>query len=208
MIIPCSRTEFIESWLMEMPELTDNLEAYDILSWTIKDRISGGETPTEVKPGIYKLGNQIVLYWIGPPTRVDLAIELAQKAQSMVINLTGKNPQLRHKSPHATDLYTVILDDNQTSLIISDASLSEAGAAIWKRLVQMGYYVTVYNTEKPGHSRQTFKSPQELDAFLARDDSDYKKWRFVLSKPGMQIGETVSAFNTRRYRELAGMENP
>jgi len=142
------------------------------------------------------------------PHSVDLAMELEQKPQSLVVNLTGKRPELRGKPPHATELYVAILDDNQTSLVISDAHLSNAGVAVWKRLVQMGYYITVYNTHHPGQSRKTIKTPHELDEFLAFDDSDYQSWRFVLSKPGVQIGETVSAFNTRRYRELAGMENP
>lgn len=208
MQIPCSRTQFIESWLFEMPERIDDLEAYDTLAWTIKDRISGGETPQQIKPGIYKLGKQILLYWMGTPNKVDLAMELAQKPQSLVINLTGKHPLLQGKPPYATDLYAAILDDNETSLIVSDATLTDSGINIWKKLVQLGYYVTVYNMDKPGHSRQTIKSPHELDVFLAKDDTDYRRWRFVISKPGIQIGETVSAFNTRRYRELAGMENP
>jgi hypothetical protein len=191
-----------------MPERVGELDTYDVLNWSIKERISGGETPVQVEPGLYKLGNQILLYWMGAPNRVDLAMELEQKPQSLVVNLTGKRPGLRGKPPHATDLYVAILNDNATSLVISDTKLSDAGVNVWKRLVQMGYYITVYNTHNPGQSRKTIKTPHELDEFLGFDDSDYQYWRFVLSKPGTQIGETVSAFNTRRYRELAGMENP
>jgi hypothetical protein len=191
-----------------MPERVDNLSTYDVLNWTIKNRIAGGETPTEIRSGLYKLGNQTMLYWMGTPTRVDLATELEHKSQSLVVNLTGKRPDLQGKPPRATDLYVAVLDDNLNSLVISDAILSDAGVNIWKRLVQLGYFITVYNINKPGQSRKTIKSPHELDEFLAHDDSDRRSWRFVLSKPGSQIGETVSAFNTRRYRELAGMENP
>ena len=208
MIIPCSRTAFIESWLFEMPERVGNLDTYDVLNWTIKERISGGETPVEVASGLYKLGHQTLLYWMGTPNRVDLAMELEQKPQSLVVNLTGKRPDLLGRPPHATDLYIAILNDNQTSLVISDTQLSDSGVNVWKKLVQLGYYITVYNTHNPGQSRKTINTPDELDLFLAFDDSDFKSWRFVLSKPGGQIGETVSAFNTRRYRELAGMENP
>jgi hypothetical protein len=206
--IGCNRTEFIESWLFEMPERVDDLEAFDTLLWSIQNRISDGEKPTQVKPGIYKLSGKPLLYWMGTPTKVFLAMELSQKPQSLVINLTGKHASLRGKPPYATDLYSAILNDNETSLIVSDTTLSDAGVNIWKTLVQQGYYVTVYNKDKPGHSRKTIKSPHELDTFLAKDNSDYRSWRFVLSKPGMQLWETVSFFNTRRYRELAGIENP
>jgi hypothetical protein len=208
MVIPCSRTNFIESWLFEMPERVGDLDTYDVLNWSIRERIAAGEKPVEVESGLYKLGNQVLLYWMGTLNRVDLAMELEQKPQSLVVNLVGKRPNLIGGPPHATDLYVAILDDNQTSLVISDTKLSDAGVNVWKRLVHMGYYITVYNTRNPGQSRKTIKTPSELDEFLGFDDSDYQSWRFVLSKPGTQIGETVSVFNTRRYRELAGMENP
>jgi hypothetical protein len=208
MIIPCSRTEFIESWLFEQPERLNDLESYDTLKWTIRERISDGGAVTEVQPGVYKLGDQIQLYWMGTPQRVDVAIELEHKPQSLVVNLVGKRPDLQGKPPHATDLYMAVLNDNPKSLIISDSKLSDAGVNVWKRMVQLGYFITVYNTNRPGQSRRTIRQPHELDEFLAYDDSDYQRWRFVLSNPGSQIGETVSFFNTRRYRELAGMANP
>lgn len=199
---------FIESWLFEQPERLGELESYDTLNWTIRERISDGEVAREVLPGLYKLGHQIVLYWMGTPQRVDLAIELEHKSQSLVVNMVGKRPGLQGKPPHATDLYMAVLNHNPKSLVISDSSLSDAGVSVWKRMVQLGYLITVYNTNRPGQSRRTIREPHELDEFLAHDDSDYQSWRFVLSKQGKQLWETVSVFNTRRYRELSGMENP
>jgi hypothetical protein len=145
---------------------------------------------------------------MGTPQRVDVAIELEHKPQSLVVNLVGKRPDLQGKPPHAPDLYMAVLNDNPKSLIISDSKLSDAGASVWKRMVQLGYFITMYNTNRPGQSRRTMREPHELDEFLAYDDSYSQIWRVVLSNPGSQIGETVSFFNTRRYRELAGMAEP
>ena len=42
--------------------------------------------------------------------------------------------------------------------------------------------------------------------FFAHADSHFRRWRYVLSKPGLSLGETISFFNTRKYRELAGLD--
>lgn len=201
-----SRRDFVESWLMEMPELIGDLESHDHLAWTVRERKQRGQTPTEISPGIYKLpGDQVVIYWMGAADRVDVGVELSRKAQSLMVNLTGKNPQLRGKPPHASQLYAAILDDADVSLVMSDSQLSRHGAAIWRDLIKQGYYVTAYNIQSPGQSRTTLNNIDDLDRFLSAD-TNYRQWRFVLSKPGQQMAETVSFFNTRRYRELAGLD--
>lgn len=209
MIIPCSRTQFIESWLGEMPEGTPHLDSYPNLLYAIQERMQLGQMPQEIKPGLYKLpGQQVNYYWYGSPTQIDLAAEVDRTPQSLVLTLLGKNPQLKTGAPYASDLYVSIVEDSDLSLLVSDEKLSDEGLKVWKRLVQQGYGVTVFDKHQPGATRETFTSPDQLDQFFKKGDAQFRRYRYVLSKPREQLWETVSVFNTRRYRELAGMENP
>lgn len=200
-----SRLDFVESWLYEMPERIGSVESsYDTLVWTIRERIAAGGLPELVAPNLYKLeGKQVVLYWVGSPRKIDLAVELSRQPQSLVVNLLGKDPGLKTQPPYASDLYAAILDHSDVSLVMSDSILSNESINVWKRLVDQGYYVSVYNVKKPGKSRITMHTPQDLEKFLA---ADYHAWRFVLSKPGVMLEDVISFFNTRRYRELAGLD--
>jgi hypothetical protein len=50
-----SRLDFVESWLMEMPELMRDMDSYSTLVWTINDRLNSGHSPKEISPGVFKL---------------------------------------------------------------------------------------------------------------------------------------------------------
>lgn len=192
-----------------MPEGTPPLDSYPNLIYAIQERMQLGQTPIEIKPGLYKLsGQQVNYYWFGSPTQIDLAAEIERTPQSLVLTLLGKNPQLKGNAPYASDLYVGIVEDSDLSLLVSDEKLSEEGLRLWKRLVQQGYAVTVFDKQQPGATRETFTSPEQMDQFFKKGDSQMRRYRYVLSKLREQLWETVSVFNTRRYRELAGMENP
>lgn len=192
-----------------MPEGIPPLDAYTTLMYAIQKRMRLGQAPVEIKPGLYKLsGKYVSYYWMGSPTQIDLAAEVERSPQSLILALLGKNPQLKKGAPYASDLYVGIVEDSDLSLLVSDEKLSDEGLKVWKRLVQQGYGVTVFDKNKPGVTRETFTSPDQLDQFFKKGDAQFRRYRYVLSKPKEQLWETVSVFNTRRYRELAGMENP
>jgi hypothetical protein len=162
-----------------------------------------GQTPVEINPMLYKLpGKQVSYYWFGSPTQIDLAAEVERTPQSMVLTLLGKNPQLKKGAPYASELHVGIVDDSDLSLLVSDEKLSEEGLGLWKRLVQQGYAVTVFDKQHPGATRETFTSPDQLDQFFKKGNAQMRRYRYVLSKPREQLWETVSVFNTRRYFDL------
>lgn len=192
---------------MEMPEGIGIFELYDTLAHVIQERIRTGGIPIEVTPGFWKLeGRQTLIYWYGNPSRIDLAIELSRRPQSLVVNMSGKRPDLRGQPPYASDLYSAILDDNDLSILMSDAQLSDNGLQLWRRLIELGYAVTVFDEKNPGQSHKLFTKPSELMQFFSKDNSSYRRWRYVLSKPSTSLGECISFFNLRRYRELAGLD--
>lgn len=202
-----SRTRFNQSWLTEMPSGLGSFETYDALVYSIKDRIKQGSEVRSLGNGLYKItGQQVLYYWVGATDRIDIGVELEITPQALVVNLTGKNPSLRGKPPYASNLYLAILKDSDRSIrIMSDKQLSDEGYGIWKRLLRSGNTVSVYDNQDPGQTFKTFDKVEDLDRYFANDDTDFMRYQYVLSQPGEMLAETRSYFNTRRYRELAGL---
>jgi hypothetical protein len=202
-----SRTRFNQSWLTEMPSGLGSFETYHALDYSIKDRIKQGSKVLSLGNGLYKItGRQVSYYWAGAPDRIDIAVELDITPQALVVNLTGKDPSLSSKPPYASDLYLAILKDSDRSIrIMSDKQLSDEGYGIWKRLLRSGNTVSVYDNQDPGQTFKTFDTVADLDRYFADDDTNFMRYQYVLSQPGEMLAETRSYFNTRRYRELAGL---
>lgn len=198
------REDFIETWLTEMPTGLGSFDTYDQLVYIIKDRINSGSEVIELGNGLKKIqGQQVVLYWFEANGSVVLGSEVEIKPQGLVVTLTGKNPRYRGKEPFASDLYNMILDDSGRSLrLFSDNSLSDEGFAIWKRMFQQGHKVSLYDRENPGQTFQTFNSIEDMEQYFADDDTDYKRYQYVLSEQGEMLAETRGRFHTRRFREL------
>jgi len=198
-----SRTDFIETWLFEMPEGTGHFEIYDALEYGIKDLIQSGFAPIKLAGDLYKIeGVNIVYYWIEKDKTILLGCELEKRPQGLVINTTGKNPNIRGKAPFASDLYTAILHDQQSSIrILSDETLSDEGYNIWKRLFKLGNKISVYDKQTPGQTFQTFNNIEDMDEYFQYDNTDYQRYQFVLSPQGIILGETRNNFHIRRIRE-------
>jgi hypothetical protein len=201
-----NRTDFNETWLFERPSGIGQFETFDQLDYIIKDRISHGAIPSLVKENIYKIvGNYVQYYWYQIGNAVALAVEFNKKPQGLIVTVLGKSPQFRGKFPYASDLYKAVLDDNDYSIrITSDTQLSTEGFNLWKRMLQDGYYISIYDNSNPGKNFQTLSTVEDMEQFFKHDDNDYLKYQFVLSGK-RNIGETRSFFHTRRYRELSGL---
>lgn len=199
------RTDFVETWLREMPTGLGSFETYDQLNYTIKDRIKNGSKPIVVNDADTKkiVGSHVAYYWVEGGDEILLGVELQIRPQGLVVSLTGKHPAWRGKPPFASDLYNLILKDNNKSLrLISDNSLSDEGYAIWQRLLKKGHKISVYDKENPGRSFVTLDSLEDMAKYFAHDDTDFKRYQYVLSEPGEMLGETRSFFHIRRHREL------
>jgi hypothetical protein len=205
-----SREDFVNSWLIEMPQGLGNFETYDAVEYQINDLKNNGIEPTDLGNSIKKIDlSQTAYYWVEDDQgTILLGVELEKRPQALVVALTGKHPNLRRKPPFASDLYKFILDDNKNlSLrLMSDESLSDEGKALWDRLFAMGFNVSVYDKEEPGRTFNTFKSIEDMNQYFKHDDTDYKRYQYVISETGEMLAETRSFFHTRRFREqIKGM---
>ena len=203
-----SRTDFIQTWLTEMPEGLGKFETFDQLEYNIADLKKNQLPITELGNNLKKIDlNQTAYYWYESNGVVLLGVELEKKQQGWIVRLTGKNPINRGRAPYASDLYNAVLKDSKhySIRLISDTQLSDEGYAIWKRLFDQGHKVSVYKRNDPGKSFQTFKSIEEFDQYFQHDNTDFRQYQYVLSESGEMLAETRSFFNTRRYRELAGL---
>jgi hypothetical protein len=202
-----NRNDFTETWLMEMPEGLGSFSTFDQLDYSIKDRIKHGSQVVDVTKDTKKItGSQVIFYWIEINGEIALATELQIRPQGLIVSVTGKNPKYTGKAPYASDLYNLILKDSGKSIrLISDSTLSDEGYGIWKRLFKQGNKISVYDKEEPGKTFTTLKSIEDMDKYFANDDTDFRRYQYVLSEAGEVLAETRSYFNTRRMRELTGL---
>jgi len=202
-----SKEDFENTWLFEMPMGIKVDDAYSQLVNSIKDRINYGSKVINIADNLHKiLGINIEYYWYGTIDHVILGAEIEIKPYGLVVQLVGKDPSYKGMPPYASDLYDVILKDNHRSIrLMSDDKLSDEGYNIWKKLYSLGHKITVYNKLSPGQTFQTFSTVTDMDQFFKHNDYSFTKYQFVLSESGEVLAETRSIFNTRRYRELAGL---
>ncbi len=202
------RTDFNESWLMEMPVGFGHTELYDMLTYNIKDLMQHGKKPISLPNNLKKIELETsVFYWYEINNVIALGVELTKRPQALVVRILGKNPELRNKEPYASDLYIAILNDNHKALrIVSDISLSDEGYSLWKRLYMDGHIISVYDRDSLGRSLITLNSLEEFEEFYDKSDSkDHERYQYVLTE-STYLAETRSFFNTRRARELAGLK--
>ena len=201
-----SRTAFNNTWLTEMLAGIGQIQLYDALEYTLRDLIAHRATIIQLQDNLFKIaGVQTIYYWFQHGSDFEIISAFDVRPQGLVVSGIARNPGCK-KIHHASDLYSRVLRDTDRSIrIVSDTQLSDEGLLLWKRLVSMGYNVSVYDKASPGKSFNTFTSPDELDQFYKYDDRDFKRYQFVLSE-SRSLMETRAFFNTRRMRELCGFD--
>jgi hypothetical protein len=204
------RTDFRETWLVEMPSGSGAFGTFDVLEYGIRD-LKKIKTPQHIDGYLFKIiSDNVLYYWYEKDGVIQLATELLRKKEGLVVRLTGKNPKLKGKPPYASDLYSMILKDSDKSIrLMSDKTLSDEGYSMWKKLLKLGYNISIYNAEEnPGQSRKSFQTPEEMDAFFKHDDTDFEKYQYVLSETLEDLAYVMATFNSRRAREIIYEENP
>ena len=198
------RTDFNETWLAEMPQRTVIADYYQNLVDSIHDLIKHGKIPQDIQPNIKKIVlRTVAYYWYQEDNIIQLAVELTKKPQAFQVRLIGKNPTLQGKPPYASDLYDVILNDAKQAIRIeSDTLLTDEGFKIWQQLFKNGHKISVYDENNLGKSFQTLNSLEDFTKYFGGRDS--RRYTFVLNESSF-LAETRSFFNTRRIRELAGL---
>jgi hypothetical protein len=202
-----SRSFFNDTWLFETPMGIPKGETYSILSFNIKDFLKRGFKSEKISEDLNKLDVQeLIYYWYGTDINIKLGVELHKKPEGLVESIVGKDPKLKGKSPWASDLYSAILKDAGENIrLISDTMLSDEGYSNWKKLFYQGHKISIYKAENPGQSITSFDSIEEMDNFFKHDDISFKNYQYVLSENDMKLAYVRALFNTRRYREIAGI---
>ena len=197
------RQDFAESWLTEMPTGLGNFETWEQIDYSIKDRIKHGSKVIHVTNNLCKIeGKQTIYYWYGDAENIILGAEFYIKPQTLVVTVVGKNKKYQGNPPYASDLYAAVLKDYQSIRIMSDNSLSDEGFTLWKRLLSLGHSISVYDAAAPGKTFASINNPEEMDKYFAHDNTDFKRYQFILTENKEMLAETRSLFNIRRYREL------
>lgn len=202
------REDFVNSWLIEMPSGTGKAssEMYNPLNYAIKDRIAYGSTPVSLSNGFKKIiGQTTAFYWHETAAgMIDIAVELTVTPHTFIVTGVGKHP--KGSSVYATDLYTTILNDtNKAIRLVSDNLLSDQGLDIWKRLLQQGHAISVYDKQNPNQGLLSIRTDDELMQYFKLHSNDYQRYQYVLTEMGESLAEVRSIFNTRQMRYLAGL---
>ena len=200
-----NRSDFNSTWLMEMPKNIGSFQLFDMVEYSIRDRIESGSDPIELSNGLRKIvGEQVAYYWYEQDGNIILGAELAVAPQGLVVTGLAKNQRVSGP-PYASDLYDAILNDSNRSIkLLSDTDMSESAFSVWARLLDMGHHISIYDNRSPGQSFVTLDSVDDLKKYFQSDDA-FRNFQFVLSEAGEVLAETRSYFNTRRMRELAGL---
>ncbi|VVC05897.1 Uncharacterised protein [uncultured archaeon] len=201
------RDDFCISWLSESPQNIGKTEMY----WALYSVIVDMKRLPNVKQ-IY-LGNgyrKIVLqetmyYWNEVDGEIILGVELWKKNSVLLVQMLGKNPKYRGKPPYAIDLYELIIEDNENSILRlqSDSKLSEDGIKVWEKLLDDGYDIVVYDIREPGRIHAHFEAKNDFLQYFGKDPS-FINYRFGVFKENM-LAECISQFSIRRIRELSGL---
>ena len=201
-----SRTDFVNTWLFEMPEGIGKFELVDTVIYSITDKIRSGATVIDLANGLRKIeGTQVVAYWYEKLGKIVLGAEFEKRAQGLVVTMIGKSNKGR--PPFASDLYNAVLQDRKTAggidaiRILSDQALSDEGIKIWERLLAQGHHISIYDSSEPGKTFTEIKSVIDLHKYFQDDNRNYRRWQYVISEH-VSNGEVRSFFNTRRMREL------
>lgn len=197
------RTDFNDTWLIEMPQNIGSFPLFDALEYNIKDRIKSGSTVIDLGNNLKKIdGKQVKIYWYEKDGKILLGAELSIRPQGLVVTTLAKNPKI-NGAPYASDLYDAILNDSNRAIkLLSDVDMSEEAFKLWSRLLTMGHRISVYDSSEPGKTFKTINNVNELAQYFKDDDRNFRRYQYVLSESGEMLAETRSYFNTRRMREL------
>lgn len=200
------RSNFRESWLSESPVNIGHFDTFPVLEHDIQERIEEGYPIKRLSEDIFKMeGPQLVFYWVTRENDIALAIELEKKPNCLMVIMLGKNPKYRGSEPHASKLYEVIIQDNQTVVLSSDSHLSEEGFKVWKQLLKDGYHIMVYNAySNSGYPSETIKSESDLEKFFGTGDNwKFGNFRFIIAS-NSNLAECRSIFTLQKLYENCG----
>jgi hypothetical protein len=207
-----TRWHFYESWLQEMPQRIKARNDFPGLLNNLQEFISiFGEN--QISQNIFKSESESTLYVFGRlSNEVSVITYMEKTQQSVKIMNTQKNEKFKGTRPGAVDLYLNALEivKPKSLMFTSDNQMTDRGLEIWKKLLSMGKYISVYDVTNKSRAGQTLKqlsSPEELEQYF-RNDLVGQHYRYVLSESIEEFNNyTYCNFMTRRICESAGTIN-
>lgn len=205
-----SRIDFVNTFLVEMPLQHHVIDGYTEIVLLINERLNIGSSAITLSTGLKKIqGNEINFYWYENNDKILLGAQVERRPYGYVINLVGKDPQLKRSPPFASDLYDSILKDLKKPLrlsdrLLSDTKLSNDGFEIWKKLLSLGHKILIYKKDSPGQTFKEIKTVADLQQYFG-PTIDKELYQFVLTESNEIFGDLYSFFGIRRHRELSGI---
>ena len=207
------RRDFSDTWLssdvlLEMPRNMGDISMENVVISEIKEK-------SEYFP-VIDLGNnfkkiegaQLVYYWYEKNNDILLAAAFTKKPMGLIVN--GIEKTTKGQPPYASELYLAVLIDRrnmplaQTAIrIVSDKLLSNDSIKTWKRFINAGHQISVYDSDAPGQTFEVINTVDDLDAFVG--DETKRRYQFILTEAIQDQQEVKSQFMFRRWHELSGL---
>jgi hypothetical protein len=204
------RSDFIESWLFEMPEPHES-KVWPSLKNDIQELCQYKPEKLEnLGQGLFRLNFQNdVYYWLEIKGEFAIGTSLDKKPYGLFVAVTAKNPIFTNKPPFASDFYLMILANlkgshSNPNLIMSDKTLSQAGFKNWKRLFNAGHKISVFNYRDPAQTYTQINSGDEMDKFF-QSGKEFQNYRYVLSESNDAMWDIWPGFRIRLLRENNGL---
>lgn len=201
------RLIFVESWLEEAPQRVSSRNDIDALRFSINE-FQQYYSEKLIGNNIFSLeGVNGVFVYAKDNNIIVAAIELQKTPQNLEVVSTAKDPEYFKKPPYITDLYKSALSiaNNNSLKMTSDKVMTDDGLEIWRKLLDQGLTVSIYNTDNPGTSHKKINNYNELSKYFG-NDVEYQKYRFTLSESTEHWFKSVrEIFLTRRLLELANI---
>jgi hypothetical protein len=187
MIKKTFKESFNKNWLFETPISTGSSgnNPYNDLMSSIMSNIENGHKIVQVSNNLNKLETPAnIFYWINN----EIAAELTQTTTGLYIELVAKRPGT---NTYASTFYEMILADAK-QLIFSGDKISDEGTEIWKRLLNNGHKLFVYNTENV-FDKISISSLEDLKKYLG-PTTEFQKYRYVFSESVKEHSTVTTSF--------------
>jgi hypothetical protein len=198
------RRDFYESWIKESPQ---RLYARNDFN-TLLNNLTGymdSYPSKEIATNLYILeGKQVAFVFYKINDEITTIVELYKEHQVIKVTNVAKKEEYKGKPPYMDKIYEIILSiaNNKSLLFTSDSMITDNGLNIWKRLMQNGHTISIYNAEKPGQSLVKLTNIDDLNQYLS-DNISKRNYRFVLSEAKNWFGYVNEYFLTRRVMEIS-----
>lgn len=200
-----SRKSFYESWMVESPERIQPLNGFRSLLDNLLSFMDSYPS-IEIENDIYYLeGRSLIYFYHKIGNIITTIVELEKKPQSLWVVNMAKDEKYQGAPPYMTDIYKEILylSNGRSLVFTSDKIMTNSGVKVWKKLLDSGYTVSVYDSSQPGQSLTRLSNAEELEKYIG--NKDYQKYRFILSESNKWLAQVKETFTIRRTRELAGI---